>query len=704
MISGEETTLSQHVASDAPLSRLSQDQLGRSELAHRLAEYLAHPGSTDSTVVAIYGPWGSGKTTLLHFVKELLKPDVHVVQVEFNPWQVGNEELLLKGFFATMAGALKQHETGGGRRVAKAVVALLSYAEPIAELAYGSSAGNALRGAKGILARLSEASMAERRTRLNDALRSSEMRVVVFMDDVDRLDKEEICALLKLVKLVADFDNVTYVLACDEDMVARAVGRKYAGADELEAGRSFLEKIVQIPFRLPSPNSFQLATIALDGIRTALKYAGISLTKYEGERLRMEFDRGLLAGIMTPRTAKRIQAAVSPALILLRGEVNAVDTVLLEGMRVVYPGLYTGLLSEPEAVLPRGVSHDLKEWQGEAVEKWLKTVEPHSARLAASRLLSDLFPGLDEDDAYRSEAYSLQQRVASNRFFERYAHQAVPPNDIPDRTVVQILAIAGTSEDETAALIGSALTSLNSRVFVARLTEESGTLDSPAALNLLTLLFHKFGSRLPEALSFSVDDASHPTQVARLAVSLLERIQAGSGRNVAAKDLLSAIPSDVLAIQCLTWLQNRPDKNGQRPLFEPETMKDLAAIVLERIVSTCRNNAPVYLRLSLDAETLLLAWDRLGDHESMCAYVRHCVGDSVDEAMALIWSFCQSGQVNSSSYEMLCRVIDPHHVGEILSKAGLGIGTTPDGGNESDNADDSLAAQFISYCERDVAS
>ena len=703
MISGEETTLSQHVASDAPLSRLSQDQLGRSELAHRLAEYLAHPGSTDSTVVAIYGPWGSGKTTLLHFVKELLKPDVHVVQVEFNPWQVGDEELLLKGFFATMAGALKQHETGGGRRVAKAVAALLSYAEPIAELAYGSSAGNALRGAKGILARLSEASMAERRTRLNDALRSSEMRVVVFMDDVDRLDKEEICALLKLVKLVADFDNVTYVLACDEDMVARAVGRKYAGADELEAGRSFLEKIVQIPFRLPPPNSFQLATIALDGIWAALRSAGVSLTKYDNERLRMEFTLGLLPGIKTPRTAKRIQAAVSPALILLRGEVNAVDTVLLEGIRVIYPGLFAGLLSDPEAVLDGGAPYDPDTWQDEVVGKWLKTVEPRATRVAARRLLQYLFTKIGDEDTRRSDMYSRQQRVTYRRFFERYAHQAVPPDDIPDRTVMQIVVASDSSENETAVLVNSALTSLNSRVFVARLTEESKVLDSPAARNLLAVLFHTYSSRLPESLAFSVNDTSHPTDVARLAVCLLEQVAAGSSRNEAAKSLFSGISSDVLAIQCLTWLEAKPDGKGQEPLFEPETMEDLANTVLERIMSTCRNNAPIYITNSSDAETLLLTWDRLGDHESVRAYVQQCVKENADETVALIWSFCQSGQMNGSSYEMLCRIIDPHHVGEILSRAGLGLETTLDNSNGIDASDESLAAQFMSYHEKDAA-
>ncbi|WP_394325543.1 P-loop NTPase fold protein [Methanosarcina barkeri] len=63
----------------------------------------------------------------------------------------------------------------------------------------------------------------------------------MLMDDIDRLDKNEIQSIFKLVKLSADFYYLDYILAFDEEMVASAIGDKY-GSNDIESGRNFLEK------------------------------------------------------------------------------------------------------------------------------------------------------------------------------------------------------------------------------------------------------------------------------------------------------------------------------------------------------------------------------------------------------------------------------------------------------------------------------
>ena len=80
------------------------------------------------------------------------------------------------------------------------------------------------------------------RGRVSAILRESGRRVVVIMDDIDRLDRTEIQAIFRLVKLTGDFENTAYVLAFDERMVAGAVGEKYAtgSGNAYEAGLDFL--------------------------------------------------------------------------------------------------------------------------------------------------------------------------------------------------------------------------------------------------------------------------------------------------------------------------------------------------------------------------------------------------------------------------------------------------------------------------------
>lgn len=48
-------------------------------------------------------------------------------------------------------------------------------------------------------------------------------KIVVFIDDLDRLDKEEIRMVMKLVRSVADFPNIIYVLCFDNEIVEHAL-------------------------------------------------------------------------------------------------------------------------------------------------------------------------------------------------------------------------------------------------------------------------------------------------------------------------------------------------------------------------------------------------------------------------------------------------------------------------------------------------
>src|SRR5690606_30716576 len=90
---------------------------------------------------------------------------------------------------------------------------------------------------------LSDVDLEELKNRIDEFLRQSACKLVVFVDDIDRLDKQEIYALFRLIKLTADFSNTTYILSFDDKMVASAIGDRF-GTINTNAGDSFLEKII----------------------------------------------------------------------------------------------------------------------------------------------------------------------------------------------------------------------------------------------------------------------------------------------------------------------------------------------------------------------------------------------------------------------------------------------------------------------------
>lgn len=81
----------------------------------------------------------------------------------------------------------------------------------------------------------------ELKKRIESELELAKRRVLILVDDVDRLEKTEIHALFRLVKLTADFKYTSYILAFDKDVVAASLQDRYSSAAE-NAGEAFLEK------------------------------------------------------------------------------------------------------------------------------------------------------------------------------------------------------------------------------------------------------------------------------------------------------------------------------------------------------------------------------------------------------------------------------------------------------------------------------
>ncbi len=159
-----------------------------------------------------------------------------------------------------------------------------------------------------------------------------------MIDDIDRLDNNEIQTVLKLVKLLANFKHTTYILAFDVEMVAAAIGKNYG--DDKVAGKNFLEKIIQVPILLPKISRNSIESFCFKVIRQELELLDINLNDDEWLRFTENFEAGLSIRIQTIRMVKRYINALIFALPQIKNEVNIVDFLLLEGMRIFYPKLY----------------------------------------------------------------------------------------------------------------------------------------------------------------------------------------------------------------------------------------------------------------------------------------------------------------------------------------------------------------------------
>jgi predicted KAP-like P-loop ATPase len=326
---------------DAPERDPARDLLGRVVFAERVAATLAGQSEMTSVVVGLYGPWGDGKTTLLRFIESRLRSDGHVLVVWFNPWFYKNEAQILEDFLEQIAEALgislrKKREKVGkrAREVGQAVQGV--------NVGMGSvSAAGSVIGTVGGL--LGDPTLRQLHDRLAGLLADRSApgrakRIVVLVDDVDRLDVEQIATVFRMIKLGADFPRISFLLALDQEVVAAALSQRYSGGGR--SGDAFLEKIIQVPLSVPKADPSRVAALMNQWLTGILLEHCPQMSFEDAARLQAAMSAWVWPQIATLRAGKRLLSTVQFVVPLMRGEVDPVDQVLLEALRIVFPELY----------------------------------------------------------------------------------------------------------------------------------------------------------------------------------------------------------------------------------------------------------------------------------------------------------------------------------------------------------------------------
>jgi predicted KAP-like P-loop ATPase len=436
-----------------------------------------------SIVIGIYGVWGEGKSTVLNFIERELVKKADVICVRFNPWRFDDEIHLLQDFFQTLADALDGSISSPNEQIREW---LKDYASILS-----LTIGGVVQLSPGEFGkRRSSVELGKLRNRIEMLLKNEGKHIVILIDDIDRLDKKEIQTIFRLVKLSADFEYTTYVLAFDEKMVSKAVGENYGLGDE-ESGRSFIEKIVQVPLNLPKAEILSLRDICFKYIYEVLNMAKIDLTEEQKQEFFGNyFINCLEIRLQTPRIAKKYGNVLFFSLPLLKGEVNPVDLMLIEGMRIFYPKLYEVVRNHPGLFLGLYINtEEAKKKINEVIKKGLDGLNSDEIQ-SAEILLKGLFPRYNDVNqiGYGSiweEKVGAEQRITSRQYFNRYFSYTVPDGDISD---LEIDGFIERAKNETILNITSETQRLisdrSSDLFILKLKRKAGNLPSDTSRNL----------------------------------------------------------------------------------------------------------------------------------------------------------------------------------------------------------------------------
>lgn len=428
---------------DNAVVRREEDAFNRWPFSKRLADTIAGFDAGDGApVLGVFGKWGYGKTTVLNFVQSVLETDYadRMAIFAFNPWLFKDPEALLGAFFAGLAHTVDARLGSVGKE-AGAILAKYGGALSAVPLV-GAGLGKL---AENVGKEMAADPVQAQRDRLMTIMRNAPRTVVVLIDDLDRLDRDEIMTMLKVVRLSANFPHVIYLLAFDEERVARVAGQAYGEAAD---GRQFLEKIIQHPFSLPAVGHERLLAFVMRQARAACDAAGITLGSGAWDSYQHICADMLMVRLTTPRQAIRYANALRFALPMLKGEVDPLDQMLVEAMRLLFPEIYALARDRP---LVAQISADARPI--------IRQTMPRDEDLEAGCKLLDAL-------TLRDEAH---KRVFDLRYHDRYFSYAVAPDDISDTMMDDLLLVADADDPEPVRTAMMALAETKPRVLLERL-------------------------------------------------------------------------------------------------------------------------------------------------------------------------------------------------------------------------------------------
>lgn len=217
--------------------------------------------------ISIQGSWGSGKTSIMKMVEHEIEKDV--IPVFFNTWQFSQFDLgnsLAFSMIKVLLNKLQDDDSFIKHFTSVCSNALTTALKSV-------SIYNINVDLKKCTEKTADDNYAEQIENLHQHFqevvdsaceREHKDRVVIFVDDLDRLVPSKAVELLEVLKLFLDCKQCVFVLAIDYEVVIRGAIEKYGFASynsekidekernrEYEKGKSFFDKIIQVPFKVP---------------------------------------------------------------------------------------------------------------------------------------------------------------------------------------------------------------------------------------------------------------------------------------------------------------------------------------------------------------------------------------------------------------------------------------------------------------------
>lgn len=661
---------------DQPIKSYKEDILGRRSFAQSLGNAILSYKEKDSIVIGLFGAWGSGKTSIINMALEhidlVLKAKTDnekPIVVRFNPWNYSDQNQLVTQFFRQLSVVLRRPDYASDAKEAGERLetyakffepfALIPTVGPIASMF--SEVFKNIGSATKSWGELKSNDLNALRSELNELLGKQPHKIIVVIDDIDRLNNTEIRQMFQLIKSLGDFPNTIYLLAFDKEVVINALKKVQEGS-----GIEYLEKVVQIPFETPLISKEEVEHLLFSQLNELIK--DIPENKLDRTYWGNIYHSGFKYFFRNIRDVTRYINSLRFSFEMVRNEVNIIDFLAITAIQVFIPDVYHGIRDNKD-IFTRvfysvyGRSDEAKDQAKKCCDEIIGRVNEFPQEVLKD-FLKRLFPKLESiydniNYGYGSlDNWRRDCRICSPDIFDIFFRLSLSNGEISQKEIETILSLGNNPDSFSEALLKY---NKDGRIIrVLEYLEDYTRNDIPEENieSIITVLMD-IGDLFPEGDSgfFRIDT---PMRISRLFYQLSHRFDSHEKRfNILKSAIERATRSLYTIVHEVSLQAQQHAKYGSKETPEPEEKRTVNAEQLEKLKKLACDKIESWaedgrLKKHRHLPSILFMWKEWGQREKINNFVNNMIKND-DGLINFITSFLSK----STSYSM------SDHVGRI---------------------------------------
>lgn len=430
---------------EQPISSRNEDFLDRKYFADNIADAIKNYEDTNnsSLTIGLYGNWGSGKTSIINMIVEKLADESDIILFNFEPWVFSDTQQLISSFFKEFAKNIKFNDSSEkAAQIGEELETYAAFFKPISLIPEPTASVLSLLSEKvfsGIgkavkkWANLKAKNLEDTKRLIEEHLAELDKKILIIIDDIDRLNNIEIRQIFQMIKVLGNFPNTIYLSSMDKEVVIEALSEVQKGD-----GSEYLEKIINVPFTVPMPSN-----------EKSQQYLFSELDKVIGEE--SDFDQEYFSYIFRQgyseffeniRDINRYINILKFNYSIVGKEVDIVDLFVMTAFQVFEPKVYDYLKYNKDIVLAiQYFSDDAKKV--EAIESFKNTTISLLSKLSKDdylKLIETIFPALDRYSYDDKEKCAKLGRACSPDFYELYFKMSLDEGAIGKYEMTQYIS------------------------------------------------------------------------------------------------------------------------------------------------------------------------------------------------------------------------------------------------------------------------